>query len=200
MSEPLPTPLDVVVAPKGAFLVYAHPYPGRSLANRTLLERARSLDGVTVRSLYEEYPDFDIDVDREQAALSAAELVIWQHPMYWYSVPGLLKHWFDKVLARGWAYGRDGTALRGKRCLWAATTGGDEHAFSAEGMHERSFESFSPVIEQTARFCGMRWLEPHLVHGAHRRSAEELSRIADGYRARIARLLDEVAATAEATL
>src|SRR5262245_51490007 len=111
-----------------ALLVYAHPYPLRSRANRALLAALEGLPQLEVRSLYDLYPDFGIDIGTEQRALLRAELVIWQHPMYWYSVPGLLKHWFDKVLARGWAYGEGGTALRGKTCLWVTTTGGDEHA------------------------------------------------------------------------
>jgi glutathione-regulated potassium-efflux system ancillary protein KefF len=195
--------VEVSVAPEkasGALLVYAHPYPERSLANRTLLRRARDVKGVTVRSLYEEYPDFDLDVSREQTALSQAELVIWQHPMYWYSVPGLLKHWFDKVLVRGWAYGDGGNALRGKRCLWVATTGGDESAYSAQGMHERPFAEFTPVIEQTARFCGMSWLEPFVVHGAPRRTKPELEALADAYQKRLEQLVVATPSPAEEPL
>jgi len=86
-------------------LVYAHPYPNRSRANRLLIEAVRDLPDLELRSLYDLYPDFDIDVEAEQRALAAASAVVWQHPLHWYSVPSLLKHWFDKVLARGWAYG-----------------------------------------------------------------------------------------------
>jgi glutathione-regulated potassium-efflux system ancillary protein KefF len=172
-----------------ALLVYAHPYPNRSRANRVLLDAVTDLPGLRVHSLYETYPDFDIDVEDEQRKLQEHDLVIWQHPMYWYSVPGLLKHWFDKVLVRGWAYGQGGTALRGKRCLWAVTTGGDDAAFSASGMHAFSFGSFVPPVEQTARFCGMSWQTPVVVHGAHRLSESELSHSAALYRNRLASLL-----------
>ena len=141
-------------------LIFAHPYPDRSIANRKLLEAVEDVEGVRVRSLYDLYPTFDIDVSAEQAALRAAQLVVLQHPMYWYSVPSLLKHWFDKVLVRGFAYGQGGKALWGKRCQWVVTTGGDEHAFGPHGMHSRPFSDFSPVVEQTARFCGMRWEDP----------------------------------------
>ncbi len=174
-----------------ALLIYAHPYPNRSIANRVLLESAAGLDGLVVRSLYQLYPDFDIDVSSEQSALARAELIIWQHPMYWYSVPGLLKHWFDKVLARGWAYGQGGDALKGKRCLWVTTTGGDERAFSAEGMHEQPFSAFVPPVEQTARFCGMQWLEPFIVHGAHRLEPAELRARGTEYRRRLEQLLSD---------
>jgi glutathione-regulated potassium-efflux system ancillary protein KefF len=78
---------------------------------------------VEIRSLYHLYPDFNIDIAAEQEALSRAELVVWQHPMQWYSVPPLLKLWIDKVLAHGWAYGHGARALQGKSLLWAVTTG-----------------------------------------------------------------------------
>jgi glutathione-regulated potassium-efflux system ancillary protein KefF len=148
-------------------VIHAHPYPSRSHANRVLLRSLPEGPGIEVRSLYDLYPDFDIDVPAEQAALSAASLIVWMHPIFWYSVPGLLKHWFDQVLARGWAYGEGGHALRGKHCLWVTTTGGDEAAYSPSGMHEQPFANFIPPIEETARFCGMHWESPFVMHGAH---------------------------------
>ncbi|MBX3271094.1 MAG: glutathione-regulated potassium-efflux system oxidoreductase KefF [Sandaracinaceae bacterium] len=172
-------------------LIFAHPYPDRSRANRALLAAVRDLDGVAVRSLYERYPDFDIDVAAEQRALAEADTVVWQHPMYWYSTPGLLKHWFEKVLARGWAYGEGGTALHGKRCLWVVTTGAGPSAFRPEGMHGHPMEAFVPPVEQTARFCGMRWEEPLVVHGAHTVGDEALAAAAADYRRRLAALLAE---------
>jgi glutathione-regulated potassium-efflux system ancillary protein KefF len=173
-------------------LIFAHPYPDRSIANRRLIEAADHIAGINVRSLYDLYPTFDIDVSAEQAALQQAEVVVLQHPMYWYSVPSLLKHWFDKVLARGFAYGPGGKALWGKRCLWVVTTGGDEQAFGPHGMHGRPFREFTPVVEQTALFCGMSWEDPFVVHGAHRLAEEELARAARAYRERLERLAARV--------
>jgi glutathione-regulated potassium-efflux system ancillary protein KefF len=166
-------------------LIFAHPYPDRSIANRKLLEAVEEVEGVAVRSLYDLYPTFDIDVSAEQDALRAAQVVVLQHPMHWYSVPSLLKHWFDKVLVRGFAYGPSGKALWGKSCQWVVTTGGDEHAFGPHGMHSRPFSDFSPVVEQTARFCGMRWEDPLVVYGAHRLPEPELARMAGVYRERL---------------
>jgi glutathione-regulated potassium-efflux system ancillary protein KefF len=148
-------------------VIYAHPYPTRSRANRVLRQLLPAGPGIEVRSLYDLYPDFDIDVRAEQAALYAADVIVWMHPVYWYSVPGLLKHWFDQVLVHGWAYGEGGNALRGKRCMWVVTTGGDEAAYSATGMHEQPFANFIPPVAETARFCGMHWESPVVIHGAH---------------------------------
>jgi glutathione-regulated potassium-efflux system ancillary protein KefF len=166
-------------------VIYAHPYPRRSRASRHLLEAILDLPGLAVHSIYERYPDFDIDIPGEQAALNRAQLVVWLHPLYWYSPPGLMKHWFDKVLAYGWAYGPNGHALRGKHCLWAPTTGGDEHAYSTTGMHEHPFNSFVLPIEETARFCGMHWEPPHIVHGAHIIGNEVLDAQAQAFRQRL---------------
>ncbi|MBI4952282.1 MAG: NAD(P)H-dependent oxidoreductase [Myxococcales bacterium] len=168
-------------------LVYAHPYPDRSRANRALLEAVRDLPGLDVRPLFDLYPDYDLDVAAEQRALVAAHTVVWQHPLHWYSVPGLLKLWFDQVLARGFAYG-GGRALAGKRCLWVVTTGGELDAYGPSGMHGHPFAEFEPPIRQTARFCGMEWLEPIVVHGAHHVSDTELARTGERYRARLAAL------------
>ena len=148
-------------------VIHAHPYPGQSRINRALADALRGSKNLDLRSLYDVYPDFDIDVDAEQRALAPARLVVWMHPVYWYNVPALLKHWFDKVLSFGWAYGDGGTALHGKHCLWVPTTGGDEREYTASGLHGQPFDSFTPVIEQTARYCGMEWEPPYVIHGAH---------------------------------
>jgi glutathione-regulated potassium-efflux system ancillary protein KefF len=148
-------------------VILAHPYPRRSRACAALVEAVRNMPGLEVRSLYDLYPDFDIDRAAEQSALERARLVVWLHPLFWYTVPALLKHWMDDVLVRGFAYGAEGSKLAGKDLLWAVATGGDEAAYSAAGRHHHAFAAFTPGIEQTARFCGMNWLEPFVVHGAH---------------------------------
>lgn len=185
-------------------IIHAHPYPSRSRATHALLQAALTLPEVTVHSLYERYPDFDIDIAAEQAALSEAALTVWLHPLYWYSVPGMMKHYFDKVLALGWAYGGknsgkssgsigkssgksedSGRALHGKHCLWAPSTGGDGEAYSIDGIHEHEFANFVKPMEMTARFCGMFWQPPFAVHGAHVISNDELNAKADAFKLRL---------------
>lgn len=172
-------------------LIYAHPYPKRSRANRALLSAVREISNLNVRSLYDLYPDFGVDVESEQAALAGADVIVWQHPIYWYSAPGLLKHWFDKVLARGWAYGQGGDALRGKTLQWVTTTGGDQESYTGGGMHAFEFDTFVPVIQQTAEFCGLKWAEPIVVHNAHRVSDQELVEVGATYRKRLVSLARE---------
>jgi glutathione-regulated potassium-efflux system ancillary protein KefF len=148
-------------------VIHAHPYLHRSHTNRVLADAIKAQPDVDLRELYERYPDFDIDVAAEQQALQQAALVVWMHPVFWYSVPGILKHWFDKVLTYGWAFGEGGTALAGKHCLWVPTTGGDAQDYAPTGMHAHPFDFYAPPLEQTARFCGMVWEPPYVVHAAN---------------------------------
>lgn len=107
-------------------------------------------------------PNFNIDIAAEQDALARADLIIWQHPMQWYSTPPLLKLWMDKVLSHGWAYGHGGTALHGKQLLWAVTTGGGENHFDI-GSHP-GFDVLSQPLQATALYCGLKWLPPFAMH------------------------------------
>ena len=172
--------------PAVILILYAHPHPRRSSAGRALLDGVRGLQGVTVHSLYDAYPDFAIDSAAERERLGAARLVVWQHPLYWYGVPALLKLWWEQVLVHGWAYGDGGNALSGKDCLWVTTTGALPDAYSDNGVHGHPFEVFVPPVRQTARFCGMNWLDPIVVHGAHRLQPEALRAAASQYRSRLA--------------
>jgi glutathione-regulated potassium-efflux system ancillary protein KefF len=169
----------------------AHPDLRLSRVNRALLDAARTLaadaDGaVEVRDLYALYPDYVIDVPAEQAACARAQLIVWQHPVQWYSMPPLMKLWLDEVLTLGWAYGRGGTALRGKDVWLVASTGGAESAYRPEGYNRYFFDAFLPPYEQTAALCGLRFLPPLLLHGAHAVGAEAVAAHAAAYRQRLA--------------
>lgn len=143
-------------------IIYAHPYPQHSHANKRMIEQVAALDGVEIRSLYQLYPDFNIDIAAEQQALERADLIVLQHPMQWYSIPPLLKLWIDKVLSHGRAYGHDACALKGKTMLWAVTTGGGENHFDI-GDHP-GFDVLAQPLQATALYCGMRWLPPFSMH------------------------------------
>lgn len=149
-------------------LQFAHPALQKSRANRALLAAARAVPGVTVNDLYELYPDFHIDVAREQALLREHEVVVFQHPFYWYAAPAVLKEWQDLVLSLGFAYGPGGDALRGKALASAITTGGPAEAYSADGYNRYPVRTLLAPFDQTAHLCGMRYAEPFVVHAAPR--------------------------------
>jgi glutathione-regulated potassium-efflux system ancillary protein KefF len=154
--------------PGGVLVLAAHPNWRESRVNRPMLAAARNVPGVKVRDLYEAYADYDIDVAGEQALAAAARLIVLLHPIQWYSMPALQKLWLDDVLAYGWAYGPGPKALQGKDLWLAATTGGPESSYHPQGYNRYFFDAFLPPYEQTAVLCGMRFLPPLLLHGAHR--------------------------------
>ena len=171
-------------------VLFAHPALERSRVHRRLLEAIDGCPGVTVHDLYEAYPDFDIDVRREQEQLAAHGTIVLQHPLFWYSSPALVKQWLDLVLEHGWAYGSGGTALAGKTMLAAVSAGGRESAYRPAGLNGREVRAFLAPVEQTARLCGMDWLAPFVVHGTHAMAPAEIERAAADYRRVVEALRD----------
>ena len=167
-------------------VLFAHPRTDRSVANTALIAAARAIDGVELVDLYAEYPDFDIDIDREQRRLLESDNLVLQHPVYWYSSPALLKEWQDLVFEHGFAYGSEGTALAGKVMLQVATCGTAREAYKKRGKYENELRTLFSPFEQTAKFCGMRYLAPFGVFSAE--DAEEEKRL-DGIVADYSRLL-----------
>jgi len=139
-------------------VLFAHPSLDRSEVNVELLRASRAVDGISIVDLYGEYPTYQIDIDREQQRLLEHDVVIFMFPLHWYSTPAILKEWQDLVLEYGFAYGADGTALKGKTLLCAITAGGPEQAYRAEGFNHFTLRELLRPIEQTAILCGMRFL------------------------------------------
>ncbi len=140
---------------------------------------------IEVRDLYALYPDYLVDTAAEQAALAAARLVVWLHPIHWYAMPPLMKLWLDEVLAFGWAYGPGGTALRGKDLWLVASTGGPTESYHPAGYNRYFFDDFLHPCEQTAALTGQRWLPPLVLHGAHRASEADIEAHAELFSQRL---------------
>ena len=114
------------------------------------------------------------------------QLLVWLHPIHWYSMPPLQKLWFDDVLTYGWAYGGEtATGLRGKDMWLVASTGGPEHSYSPESYNRYFFDAFLPPYEQTAALCGMRFLPPLILHGALDTTEAEVNAHAQTFQQRL---------------
>ncbi|WP_374466063.1 NAD(P)H-dependent oxidoreductase [Ferrovibrio sp.] len=174
---------DIQARGKPKILVlFAHPYPHHSRINAAMIAAIGDLPHVTVHDLYEIYPDFHIDVKREQVLLEAHDVVVMQHPLYWYSCPSLLKEWMDTVLEYGWAYGSGGTRLRGKELVQAVSTGGPGQAYQPDGYNGVTMTELLRPFERTASLCGMTYGAPFLFQGARLRLPEDIAAHAAAYR------------------
>ena len=163
-------------------VVFAHPKMSESIVQREMLSRIQNLENVTIHDLYASYPDFVIDVDHEQALLLQHDLIILQHPFYWYSAPSIIKEWLDLVLEHEWAYGAKGTKLHGKFMMQAISTGGPQHFYNAAGKNRFEIDELLAPFDQTAYLCGMAWLEPFAVFIGRRIPRVQLAQHVEKYR------------------
>lgn len=172
-------------------VLFAHPRLRQSVVQRAMLAAIAGVDGLTVRDLYAEYPDLMIDARREQDALLAHDLLVLQHPLYWYSAPAIVKEWLDIVLEEGWAYGAGGTRLNGKYLLNAISTGGPQEAYHGQGRNRFPVRSLLVPFDQTAFLCGMGWLEPFVIHAGRKLTPKALSSRTERYRELLVGLRDD---------
>jgi len=163
-------------------ILFAHPRYENSSVQRRLADAALQVAGVTFHDLYESYPDFDIDIKQEQSLLLGHDIIVLQHPFYWYSCPPLLKQWIDLVLEHGWAYGREGKSLTGKKMFNAISTGGSEEAYRPGGFNRFTIRQFLAPFDQTARLCNIIYCPPFVMHGTHRATARDIEHAAEDYR------------------
>ena len=162
-------------------MIYAHPDPHESVANRAMLDGIDAIDHVTVHDLYAAYPDFFIDINRERDLVCCHDIIVFQHPLYMYSCPALLKEWIDVVLSKGFAHG-DGIATKGKYWRSVVTTGGAAEAYTPDGYNRCSIADILKPFELSAALCQMEWLEPLVLHWARRIPPHELADHARRYR------------------
>lgn len=171
---------------------FAHPAQSNSRMNNALRAAVEELNDVTINDLYAHYPDFLIDIPREQALCENHDIIIFQHPFYWYSTPSIMKEWLDLVLQHGWAYGSKGNALQGKFFLQAITAGGDKSTYQKSGYNAFTIEELTSPYQATAKLCGMVWLPPFVIFGVHRDLTDEnVQSYAEDYQRFVRGLRDE---------
>lgn len=153
---------------KSVLILLAHPRLEQSRVHKTLYKSLQEQENVSIRDLYELYPDYNINVQAEQELLLQHEIIVWQHPIYWYSCPPLLKQWIDLVLEHGWAYGKDGFFLKEKIIFQCISFGGPETSYQHGTGNQHTVNEFLAPFRQTAKLCKMNYLPPFVIHGTHR--------------------------------
>jgi glutathione-regulated potassium-efflux system ancillary protein KefG len=171
-------------------ILFAHPRFSGSHVQRALYDAVSTLPGITFRDLYAAYPDFTIDVDREHALLAEHDVIVLQHPFYWYSAPAIIKEWLDLVLELGWAYGPGGDKLHRKFLMNAISTGGAEPAYRHHGRNRFEIAELLSPFNQSAHLCGMAYLEPFVVFAGRWLTNEDLAIRASDYQGLIEGLAD----------
>jgi NAD(P)H dehydrogenase (quinone) len=110
--------------------------------------------------------NFVDDIKREQQLLQEADLIIFQFPFWWYSMPALLKGYIDRVFSMGWAYGGV-QALKDKKILVSTTTGAPEMAWTEDNRGTIK-DVLKHLFVGTFGLTGLNAVEPFIVYGAKR--------------------------------
>lgn len=126
------------------------------------------------------------DIRVELDKLLRAELVIFSFPLYWFSVPAIMKGWFDRVLVSGTCYGGmrfyDRGGLKGKRAMLALTCGGKPHMLVEGGIHGPIEDMLRPILRGTLAYTGMTVLPPFVGYHVPYLKPEQRTAILDDYR------------------
>ncbi len=121
---------------------------------------------------------FSPDILGEIQKVQAAELVLFITPIWWLSVPAMLKGWFDRVLAMGvaWDTGKifENGLLRGKQAMVIAAAGGPAEYYKPEGRYRATpGQVLYPITHGTLAACGFNIHEPYMALNVLGDSAEE---------------------------
>jgi len=133
--------------------------------------------------------EFAPEVAAEMEKLVWADMLILQFPLWWFSLPAILKGWIDRVFALGFAYEIDRAyeqgPFRNKRSLLAFTTGGPRETYGPEGKHGRLEDPLFPIEHGVLHFAGMEVLPAYVAFWVEWCSAEERAADLEAYRERL---------------
>lgn len=116
------------------------------------------------------------DVYKAQKNLEWADLVIFQFPLWWYSMPAIMKGWFERVYSCGYAYGvgvHDAThygdrfgegVMLGKKAILAVTVGGSQGHYSDRGINGPIDHILWPITHNMLFYPGFSVLPSHVTY------------------------------------
>jgi NAD(P)H dehydrogenase (quinone) len=134
-------------------------------------------------------------IESEIKKLEACDLMIWQFPLWWFSVPAILKGWVDRVFAMGRTYGNgrfyEKGVFRGKKAMLSLTTGGVPEAYLPDGFNGDIAGILRPLHRGILEFTGFTVLAPNIVYGPVRKTTDELEIELNQYASRLSNIWNE---------
>ena len=146
-------------------IIFAHTFWKDSKVNRALLEKLKDNKNVNIHNLSVIYPDGKINsVKSEVALLKEADNIIFQFPLFWFSMPSLLKEWQDFVLS-DILHGNDNKILENKTFKIITTAGGKKSFYDT--LDFKIEEILSP-INISFKHLGLKIKEPFCIYEANK--------------------------------
>ncbi|MFY0580914.1 NAD(P)H-dependent oxidoreductase [Cystobacter fuscus] len=132
------------------------------------------------------------EIKAELEKVLRCDVLIFQFPLWWFSLPAILKGWVERVFAMGTIYGRgrwfDTGVLRGKRAMLSFTTGGAETQFSEGGLSGPLEQLLFPIHHGIFRFTGFDVLPPFAAWSVAHVGEETRARYLEAYGQRLVSL------------
>ena len=154
-------------------VILVHPDMENSRINKSWKEELEKYpDKITIHELYKEYPDWNIDIKKEQELILKHDNIIFEFPLYWYSSPPILKKWLDDVLSFNWAYGNE-YRLKGKNIGFAVSVGGPETEYSKTGSVKFSMNEILIPFEATVEYIKANLISHYILFDATESLSEE---------------------------
>lgn len=167
-----------------------------SFANKIIMEDLEQLlPQASFDYLDRLYPDYKIDVAAEQKKLVAADVIVLQFPIFWYSMPSLLAKWMEDVFEHGFSHGSSGKALTGKKLLLSFTSGSPADTYAKGAPQLYPVETMTTRFQQAANLCHMKY-EGFVYTGgvsySNRADKAKLAAMADAAHAHATRLVKKI--------
>jgi NAD(P)H dehydrogenase (quinone) len=141
---------------------------------------------VAVAADYAKPGVFPDDVLAEMKKFEGADLVIFNFPLWWYSIPAIMKGWVDRVFASGFAYGGgkgvfENGVFKGKKAMLTFTTGSPENLYGEDKPNGSIQDMLFHIHHGMLRYVGMEVLEPFIAFSPGRVSDEERKKYLEDY-------------------
>ncbi|WP_208559856.1 NAD(P)H-dependent oxidoreductase [Marinilactibacillus kalidii] len=162
-------------------VIISHPTLDESSSQQFLVQSFPESENVTLHHLEKNYPDEEIDVQKEQALLKNHDRILFQFPFYWYSSPPLLKKWQDEVLEEHFAFGHRGNQLNGKAFGLILVIGVAEKEYQTGGLEGFSISELTKPYQAVARKTGMHYLKPLEIYQFPYMTEEEKMKLLISY-------------------
>lgn len=138
---------------------------------------------------------FAPEIEAEIQKLEWCDLMIWQFPLWCFTVPATLKGWVDRVYAMGRTYGGgkfyENGVFQGKKAMLSLTTGGGVEAYQKGGFNGDIKGILRPIQRGMLQFFGFSVLQPHIVYAPAHLTDEDRTKCLQDYSDRLKQIFTE---------
>ncbi|PAF51364.1 hypothetical protein BKH43_01615 [Helicobacter sp. 13S00401-1] len=144
-------------------IILGHPSIETSVVNKALLSSIEGQKNIEVRNIAKLYPSLNIDAAKERALLGEAKRIVFQFPLYWFSVPAALKAYMDAVFT-GILFGDTPKLVAGKKFKIVVSAGSPKSKYTKDGRNGHDLDEYLISVLHSAKYLGM---ETEEIYGVY---------------------------------